>query len=158
MAGFVAVAHHFPALAPEISLILRRWPLADLIGKNGLRAGFWPPGARSPTTYTDAHLGYEQYAARAADLIGLPARHLLDPRRTLVEIADETGLLPAENRRATPDPVVTPDPLLLDALEFGWRADMLAQVRRHWRKMQPMRPRWRRGAFRIMLDGPGGTR
>jgi hypothetical protein len=125
VAGFVATAHHFPALAPEISLILRRWPMNDLIGKARLLAGFWPPGARSPTTYSDACLGYEQYAARAADLIGLPARHLLDPRRTLVMISDDTGPLPADRRRATPVPVVTPDPFLLDALEFGWRADML---------------------------------
>jgi uncharacterized protein DUF3131 len=96
VAGFIITAHHFPAFAPEIWLILNRWRLDRLA----------PAGrfVSSPQTTLSPATGF--YASRVADMIGLTT---------------------ATDRRETAAPNADSDifPVLLEALEFGWRPEAL---------------------------------
>lgn len=125
VAGFVVVAHHFPDMAPEISMILNRWNLGRLIdGSNFVSARSRPDG-HLYTTHEE-YLGYEQYAARVACLVGLEAQFGLDLRPILSGYTFGKHLLPGDKRQSDRLPfVITSEPFHLEAMEFGWRQDML---------------------------------
>jgi uncharacterized protein DUF3131 len=124
VAGFIVTAHHQPTLAPEISMIMNRWSLDRLIDKGRLWSGRYK--GDKAEMFGDSFLGYEQYAARAACLINLPAHAALDPR-PILRAQDYLGhALPGDKRLSGAiKPVITTDPFTLEALEFGWRQDML---------------------------------
>jgi len=125
VAGFIVTAHHFPAFAPEISLILNRWDLTSLLSRGQFRSAVYRTGA-PPEYVQDLFLGYEQYAARTACLINLPAEPSLDPRRHLSAHKHGAILLPGDRRlQRFPTAAITMEPFFLEALEFGWRDDML---------------------------------
>ncbi|NOX38991.1 MAG: DUF3131 domain-containing protein [Alphaproteobacteria bacterium] len=126
VAGFITVAHHCPDLAPEISLILNGWDLDRLLNR-----GSFLPARPSQNTAApappDEYLGYEQYAAKVACLVGLAAEPALNLDPILGWSSDTTAQnLPhdrRQNRRT--QPIITSDPFHLEAMEFGWRHDML---------------------------------
>jgi uncharacterized protein DUF3131 len=124
VAGFIITAHHQPTLAPEISMIMNRWSLDRLLDKGRLWSGHDTGGKAE--MFGDSFLGYEQYAARAACLINLPAEPALDPR-PILRAQDYLGhALPGDKRLAGAiKPVITSEPFTLEAMEFGWRQDML---------------------------------
>ena len=124
VAGFIAVATHFPNLGESLAAILNHWRLDHLLEDGRFRSA--RPGKEDRTTHADLFLGAEQYAARTASLIKLPASNARDPRPVLRH-QDWRGLPQPGDRRqggAAP-PVTSPEPFLLDALEYGWQAEML---------------------------------
>ncbi len=121
--GFITVAHHCPDLAPEISLILNRWRLDRLLNQGS----FVPPQATQNTAHppADTYLGYEQYAARVACLVGLNARPALELKPVLGWHTYRAQALPCDRRQSARTPhVITSDPFHLEAMEFGWRQPM----------------------------------
>lgn len=118
VAGFIAVATHFPGLSEQLAAILNRWRLDQL-----LQDGHFC--STSPVTgevQADLFLGAEQYAARTACLVKLPAIGACDPRPVFRHL-DWHGLpLPGDRRRGG---FTSPEPFLLDALEYGWQPEML---------------------------------
>jgi hypothetical protein len=124
VAGFITVAHHCPDFAPEISLILNAWDLDRLLD----RGSFQPPqpaqNAAQPPP--GEYLGYAQYAAKVACLVGLAAEPSLDPKPILSWRTYRAQALPNDQRQNPQAPhIITSDPFHLEALEFGWRHDML---------------------------------
>ncbi len=123
--GFIAIAHHYPDLAPEVSMTLNRWQLGHLLNAGHFRPSE-PARGDAQVTPTPEHLGYEQYAARIACLVGLPVQAAMDLRPILCGHRHGDLLLPADKRRGgRAPPIITSDPFHLDAMEFGWRPDML---------------------------------
>ncbi|NOX75002.1 MAG: DUF3131 domain-containing protein [Alphaproteobacteria bacterium] len=124
VAGFIITAHRYPTLAPEISIIMNHWQLDRLVEKGR----FWSGTCKAGKTnmFGDCFLGYEQYAARAACLINLQAEPALDPR-PILRAQDYLGhALPGDKRLSGAiKPVITSEPFTLEAMEFGWRQDML---------------------------------
>ncbi len=121
VSGLVITAHHTPDLAPEASMILNRWSLDHLIA-----AGRFRPLSGYRSDQSAEYLGYEQYAARIACLVGLSAQTALDLRPILSGHQHGDMLLPGDKRRGGLwPPIITSDPFHLEAMEFGWRQDML---------------------------------
>lgn len=121
VAGFIAVATHFPGLGEASAAILNHWRLDRL-----LKDGRFRSGNDGGKTYADLFLGGEQYAARTACLVKLPADNACDPRPVLRH-QDWHGLpLPGDRRQGDgAAPVTSPEPFLLDALCYGWQPQML---------------------------------
>lgn len=91
VAGFIVTAHHYPSLAPEISIILNRWNL-DLLA-----------GHQSLSTLSQSQ---QNYATRTAALINLPVKpnrptigHAHAPRHALAYEAMEFGWRPEAAKR-----------------------------------------------------------
>lgn len=160
VAGLIATAHHHPALAPEIAIMLGRWQLRRLVSggrfRSALRLG---RNARQFVTCNDLFLGAEQYAARAACLIALPAEASLDPATVSarVRICGHPIRLDRRGGRRLP-PLLTPDAFCLEALEFGWRTPMRDIAEALFRiQKQRFETTGRLTAFgRELLDRPPG--
>ncbi len=125
IAGFLVLARHHADLAPEISLILRRWDLPRVFdGGRFLSVPARTDGRNAPRN--EEYLGYEQYAARTGCLIGLKCEEALDVRAILGGFRRGDTLFPGDKRHAPGKPaIITSDPFHLEAMEFGWRQDML---------------------------------
>jgi len=125
ISGLIVTAHHAPELAPQISAIISGWDLAPLIHNGRFRSGHLRPNA-APKLIADLFLGYEQYAARTACLINLGAGPALDPRPVL-RLHIHEGLTIAGDKRLGPGrfDAITLEPFFLEALEFGWRPEIL---------------------------------
>jgi uncharacterized protein DUF3131 len=124
ISGFIVTAHHQPPLAPEISMIMNRWSLDQVIDKGRFWSGTYEDDRAK--LFGDCYLGYEQYAARAACLVSLPANAALDPRPVLCARDYLGHALPGDKRPCDAiKPVITSEPFMLEAMEFGWRQDML---------------------------------
>jgi len=125
VSGFIATAHHHGDLAPEIALILNRWNMRYLLKKNTLHSAVAGRNGRE-ILRSEEWLGHEQYAARTASFIGMKAERAADIRPNLG--AHKIGDIPApcDKRRFGGKPaILTSDPFHLEAMEFGWRQDML---------------------------------
>ncbi len=126
VAGCIIVAHHYPVHAPEISLLLAKYRLPRLLHSGHFRLPPDPLAKNSARRTSEPGLGYEQYAARAACLVSLPAQAALDPRPFLGARYHDDLLLPLDKRCDKDHHLVTTsDPFCLEAMEFGWRKDML---------------------------------
>lgn len=125
IAGLIVAAHHHSELAPVVALTLRKWRLGNIISK-GRFVATDPKSDGDNKPVPQGVLGYEQYAARSGILIDLPLQAALDMRPILRGQWYKGMLLPGDKRlingRAA---VITPEPFCLEALEFGWRTDML---------------------------------
>ena len=123
--GFIVTAHHLPNLAPEISMILNTWRMPSLLSHGRFQSGLIKPDGGTDHL-PDLFLGYEQYAARAACLVNLAATKALDPREVLTGHKIDGILIPGDKRLgANNRHAITAEPFLLEALEYGWRPDML---------------------------------
>jgi hypothetical protein len=140
--ALTAVAWRHPALAGDVRAALDRWDLDALRTPVGQLQGTTRGQDGVLRTYQEGRLGYEQYAARALLLAGVPAGAALDYRAHLA-VRDVGGQeVPVDAR--TPErhghtlaPVLS-EPWILAALELGLdgdaaplaRAVLLAQERR----------------------------
>jgi len=121
VAGFIVAAHHYPVHVSEISDILNEWNLSILLRKGGFNPAFSGRQGKYRTT-----LGPEQYSARVARLIGLPVTGIPAPKR--LTFSDHNHQCQPSQRPqsgTTPDPMITSDAIYLEALEFGWRPEMM---------------------------------
>jgi hypothetical protein len=152
VSGFIVAAHHYPTLAPEISILLNRWNLDILVEKGRLWSGVYI--GRKTRAFGDCFLGYEQYAARAACLINLPADAALDPNLVLRNTIAYGNKLPADKRVSSEfAPQTRAEPFILDALEFGWRPEMLEIALMIY---QARRARFEATGFLTLPSGIGG--
>jgi hypothetical protein len=125
--GLRAVARHFPELAGQVVRVEQRWHLEEVLHEGSFQGGHRQDNGKV-VRLAEGRLGYEQYAARGALLMGMDASaafRVLGKLRS-VEVLDLA--LPADRRtrqsHGVPS-VITSEPFVLEALEFGWRSEML---------------------------------
>ncbi|GEM_PF-1582712 len=123
VAAFIAVAHYFPEFAPEIALILSRWKLRKYIRSGNLR--LLPCGHRvaAPEYGAADCLGFGQYAARAACLVGLKADVAGELRDHLGACRINGILIPIDKRHRDDQLLMSTVPLCLEAFGFGFCKD-----------------------------------
>ena len=125
VSGFIATAHHHSDLAPEIALVLNRWNLRHLLKNNALHSTIVDRNNRKVDIIGDC-LGHEQYAARTAGFVGIKADRVADIRPNLGAHKIGRILAPCDKRTIGGHPaILTSDPFHLEAMEYGWRQDML---------------------------------
>jgi len=121
VAGFIVAAHHYPVHVPEISDILNAWNLSIL-----LRKGHFNPALTGRQGEYQTTLGPQQYSARVAGLIGLPVTGVSAPQRIILSNHIHQSQPPQKPQSgATPDLMITSDAIYLEAVEFGWRPEMM---------------------------------
>jgi len=126
VSAFIVTAHHYPPLAAKISTLLNGWDVAGLFANARARARRRSQVRALSTGLERNCLGYEQYAARVAHLVDLPTDACIDPKPVLTAVNHKGLILPCDTRSSRGHTaVVTSDPFCLEALEFGWREDML---------------------------------
>ncbi len=125
--GLRAVARHFPDLAGQVVQVERRWHLEEVLKDGSFQGGHRLDNGRVERL-AEGRLGYEQYAARGALLMGMDASaafRVLGKLRSVEVLGLE---VPADRRtrqsHGIPS-VITSEPFFLEALEFGWRGEML---------------------------------
>lgn len=118
------ISIHEPKFMPLIKSIFQGWNLRDLIHEGQLQGGS-VENDEALESSQEGRLGYEQYASRCLNLIGLdtPAsnRH-----ETNLKFQDIYGVdVPIDKRIAKThhaDSYTLSEPYILEGLEFGWNA------------------------------------
>ncbi|WP_420473276.1 DUF3131 domain-containing protein [Noviherbaspirillum sp. ST9] len=137
------IAWSYPAHGESARRVIARWNMQRLTHEGAL-FGVHVVNAGEFQHLQEGRLGYEQYAAKAASLVGLDVAEALDYRAQL-DYADVYGIqLPHDRRdaRATGGHnYVVSEPYVLDGLEFGWD-----RVSREfaWRVYRAQEERYRR--------------
>ncbi|MCI5158634.1 MAG: DUF3131 domain-containing protein, partial [Candidatus Electrothrix sp. AUS1_2] len=114
------IVWNYPEHAVEVQKILRRWQWSALV-KNGQLMGAVVRNGRTEQVQ-EGRLGYEQYAARAAALLGLDVSIAENAEACLKFYRQHRIDVPADRRDAkTFDALnyVVSEPYILDGLEFG---------------------------------------
>ncbi|MEC4721903.1 DUF3131 domain-containing protein [Noviherbaspirillum sp. CPCC 100848] len=115
------VAWNFPQHTEAARRVVGRWQLARM-SRDGALVGVHETEGGKLELLQEGRLGYEQYAAKAAALLGTDAAEALDYKAQL-EFADVYGIkVPHDRRDARTSGghnYVVSEPYLLDGLEFG---------------------------------------
>lgn len=116
------IAWQHPRHTAAARTVIARWNTARL-ARDGLLQGMEAGGNGDPRLVQEGRLGYEQYAARGFQLMGLDVETALDWRHQLAFVAVSGVEVPVDRRDpqrfGAQNPVVS-EPYLLDGLEFGW--------------------------------------
>ena len=112
---------NYPEFTPQVKNITRKWDLAS-IAKNGeLYGAIYENGK---TEYLqEGRLGYEEYGAKAFQLVGLDVSNAIDYTSWL-EFVEIDGInIPTDSRspgQFTAHNYVVSEPYILDGIEYGW--------------------------------------
>lgn len=101
--------------------IIQSWDLSSMV-RNGQLFGA-VAAARKTALYQEGRVGYEQYAAQAAALAGLPVSSALNARSHLRYVTVEGVKVPIDSRnheKYVASVMATSEPYILAGLEFGW--------------------------------------
>lgn len=125
--GLHAVAQNFPNLAGEVVAVQRSWALEEVLNDGSFQGGHRREAGRIERL-AEGRLGYEQYAARGALLMGMDASAAfrVSGKQRSIEVLGMPAPGDRRSRRTHGVPsVITSEPFVLEALEFGWRSEML---------------------------------
>jgi hypothetical protein len=125
MSGLLVASQTFPELFPMIQLVVQRWDL-DALAWNDRFAGVALLHKKYATRVQEGRIGYEQYAGVTGKILGLPVEQAYHYAPILRWQQYFNIRLPADTRTAKThgvSAVTTSEPFLLEALEFGWRAE-----------------------------------
>ncbi len=125
--GLHAVAQNFPDLAGQVVAVQRSWVLEEVLSEGSFQGGHRRDDGRVDRL-AEGRLGYEQYAARGALLMGMDASQAfrVQGKQRSVEVLGMPVPADRRTRRTHGVPsVITSEPFVLEALEFGWRSEML---------------------------------
>ena len=117
---------NYPQFTPKVRAITSHWNLSEVV-KNGDMYG--AANENGQTVYLqEGRLGYEEYAAKSYQLIGLDVTSAIDYTAWLEFVNIDGVNVPTDTR--TPDKFtaqnyVVSEPYILDGLEYGW--DSLSQ-------------------------------
>ncbi|WP_194724501.1 DUF3131 domain-containing protein [Noviherbaspirillum malthae] len=115
------VAWNHPRHTEAARRVIARWQLARMT-RDGVLVGMHGNGNGKLELLQEGRLGYEQYAAKAAALLGTDAVEALDYKAQL-RFADVYGIKVPHDRRDAQTSgghnYVVSEPYLLDGLEFG---------------------------------------
>lgn len=116
------VAWNYPAHTEAARRVVSRWSLQRLT-RDGVLVGVHVGDDGKQALLQEGRLGYEQYAAKAAQLLGVDAAEAFDYRAQLA-YAEIGGIqIPHDRRDARvmgAHNYVLSEPYVLDGLEFGW--------------------------------------
>lgn len=121
MVGALAqVAQHYPDLAPQVTIVLEKWSLGQMIEDGQLVGGNIADGKLRRDQ--EGRLGYEQYAAKAMMLFGFDMYRAYRTEEKLM-VKEVDGIpIPVDNRlhRNTTPAFTVSEPYVFDGLEFGF--------------------------------------
>ena len=112
---------NYPEFTPQVRKITQHWSLASAV-KNGELYGAL--NEKGKTSYLqEGRLGYEEYGAKAFQLVGLDVSNAID-YTTWLKFVDIHGInIPTDSRtpeKFTAHNYVVSEPYILDGLEYGW--------------------------------------
>jgi hypothetical protein len=112
---------NYPTFTPQVRKITQHWDLAAAV-KNGELYGAL--NEEGKTAYLqEGRLGYEEYGAKAFQLVGLDVSNAIDYTAWL-KFVDIHGInIPTDSRtpeKFTAHNYVVSEPYILDGLEYGW--------------------------------------
>ena len=124
--GLLVLSNTFPELEPQSRAVLGRWDLS-LLARNGRFQANAVRVRATGGTLQEGRIGYEQYAATAGLLIGLPVKAAAKLHPILRYQTYQGIRLPGDIRTADThgvSSITTSEPFILLALEFGWQPDV----------------------------------
>ncbi|MCK5918112.1 MAG: DUF3131 domain-containing protein [Cocleimonas sp.] len=112
---------NYPEFTPKVRKITQHWDLAAVVKEGELIGALNENGK---TAYLqEGRLGYEEYGAKAFQLVGLDVSNAID-YTTWVKFIDIHGInIPTDSRtpeKFTAHNYVVSEPYILDGLEYGW--------------------------------------
>lgn len=116
------VQANYPELAPQVSALMARWQLSDMVEDGQLVGGNMIDG--NLRRDQEGRVGYEQYAAKAMMLFGFDMARAYDAQIHLMVKEVQGEPIPVDDRlhrNVTPAFTVS-EPYLFDGLEFGFDA------------------------------------
>ena len=112
---------NYPEFTPQVKKITKKWDLAS-ITKNGELYGAILENGK--TEYLqEGRLGYEEYGAKAYQLVGLDVSNAIDYTSWLKFIDIDGINVPTDSRdpaKFTAHNYVVSEPYILDGIEYGW--------------------------------------
>jgi hypothetical protein len=125
MSGLLVASQQFPELFPIIQLVVQRWDL-EALAWNDRFAGVALLHKKYTQRVQEGRIGYEQYAGVTGTILGLQVEQAYHYAPILRWQQYFDIRLPADTRTARThgvSAVTTSEPFLLEALEYGWRAE-----------------------------------
>lgn len=118
--GLEALKIEHPALSDDIDVLYRRWALEQITHQGDLHGGVVQEDGIKKLQ--EGRIGYEQYGARGAALIGLDVVNALGARNRVVWRMVGGVRIGTDHRQFANYGAITPvlsEPYILEALEFG---------------------------------------
>ena len=117
---------NYPQFTPQVKAITKKWSLDSAVKKGEMYGAL---NENNETLYLqEGRLGYEEYAAKSFQLIGLDVSSAIDYTAWLEFVNIEGINVPTDTRtpeKFTAYNYVVSEPYILDGLEYGW--DQLSQ-------------------------------
>lgn len=112
---------NYPEFTPQVKAITKKWDLAAAT-KNGELYGALNENGKT-AMLQEGRLGYEEYGAKAFQLVGLDVSNAID-YTTWLKFIDIHGInIPTDSRtpeKFTAHNYVVSEPYILDGIEYGW--------------------------------------
>lgn len=112
---------NYPEFTPQVKKITKHWDLSSVTKKGELYGAVLEDGK---TEYLqEGRLGYEEYGAKAFQLVGLDVSNAIDYTSWLKFINIHGINIPTDSRdpeRFTAHNYVVSEPYILDGIEYGW--------------------------------------
>ncbi|WP_299872520.1 DUF3131 domain-containing protein [uncultured Cocleimonas sp.] len=112
---------NYPEFTTQVKAITKHWDLNSAVNKGDMYGALNEDGK---TAYLqEGRLGYEEYASKSFQLIGLDVSSAIDYTSWLKFISIEGINIPTDSRtpeRFTANNYVVSEPYILDGIEYGW--------------------------------------
>ncbi|MDA5494559.1 DUF3131 domain-containing protein [Yersinia intermedia] len=114
---------NYPQHAVEVNNVISRWHLDALVANDQLQGSVLDDKTQVISLHQEGRIGYEQYAARTLQLVGINASLALDYTAHLKFIKVEGVLIPDDDRisqKEGANTFIVSEPYILTGLELGF--------------------------------------
>ena len=112
---------NYPEFTPQVKKITQRWDLSSAVKNGDMYGALFENGK---TEYLqEGRLGYEEYASKSFQLIGLDVSNAIDYTSWLKFVNIDGINIPTDSRNPeqfTAHNYVVSEPYILDGIEYGW--------------------------------------